>query len=85
MPASPELFRPTAMQRSGLGHEIAVSAGVAVSPSGWASHVLPPSTVASMTVPDDGVGEDEVPAAADDNGVPTAQQCVAFAHDTATS
>jgi hypothetical protein len=75
MPASPEPFRPTAMQRRGLGHEIAVSAGVAVSPSGWATHVFPPSTVASMTVPDDGVREEEVvPAAADDAGVPTAQQ-----------
>lgn len=95
MPAEAEPLRPTAMQSRALGHEIAVRAGAEVRCRGCATHVCPPSTVASITVAGEGggdedgveldVGEDVIVLALPGPGVPTAQQRSAPAHDTASS
>jgi len=83
------------MQSRALGHEIAVRAGAEVRRRGCATHVCPPSKVASITVAGaaggdvDGVvldvEEDVTVLAVAGPGVPTAQQRSAPAHDTASS
>jgi hypothetical protein len=83
------------MHSRAAGHEIPVSAGAGLSPSGWATHVRPPSTVASTTVAGaagadvDVVDDDGAPTGAAGvaavPGVPTAQQSRAVAHETASS
>ncbi len=50
MPAEVEPSRPTAIQSRAVGHEIPVRAGAGSRPRGCATHVRPPSTVASTTV-----------------------------------
>ena len=84
-PAVPEALSPTAMQSSVVGHETAVRAGAGVRVSDWADQVFPPSTVASMTVADDGGTEEVVALAPAGPGAPTAQQWVGPAQVTASS
>jgi hypothetical protein len=82
------------MQSRALGHDIEVRAGADVRCSGCATHVCPPSKVASITVvgagggDEGGVeldGEDVIVLAVPGPGVPTAQQRSAPAQETASS
>ena len=78
LPGTDAPFVPTAMQASRVGHEMPLSCGVEPPVRCWASQVVPPFLVATITVAPPG-GAGFGPA------TPTAQQRVASAHETAPS